>query len=453
MTKQDLYSLLQGRMSDLTALSDSIWGFAELSLQEYRSAACLADFLENEGFTVERGIAGIETAFCASFGSGKPVIGLLAEYDALDGLQQEAGAMYPCGSGGCGHGCGHHLLGVGSVGAALAVKAYLEEKGEDCGTVELYGCPGEEGLASKAFMAREKLFAHLDAALSWHPGDENRVFTGSNQTSLQVLYTFHGIASHAAETPHMGRSALDAVELMNMGVQFLREHMPRTDSVHYAITNTGGVSPNVVQPEAAVLDMVRSDTVPHAKDLLARVDKIAQGAALMTETTLARRFLDGTADIVPNAVLEQLLYKNLLEAPAPVYTAEEQRYAAALYATYPHSDSPQPIHEGVVPYVHSDAHEYGSSDVGDVSWLTPTSQILTVTYPAGSPGHSWQNVAIGKHSVAHKGMIYAAQVLGCTVVDLFEDPTLLTAARNEWQQKTANGYTCPIEVGVTPCII
>ena len=453
MTKQDLYSLLQERMDDLTALSDSIWDYAELSLQEYRSAARLANFMEDEGFTVERGIAGIDTAFCATFGSGTPVIGLLAEYDALDGLHQEAGAMFKSGNGGCGHGCGHHLLGVGAVGAALAVKAYLQDKGAGCGTVKLYGCPGEEGLASKAFMAREKIFAHLDAALSWHPGDENRVFTGSNQTSLQVLYTFHGISSHAAETPHMGRSALDGVELMNMGVQFLREHMPRTDSVHYAITNAGGVSPNVVQPEAAVLYMVRSDTVPHAKELLARVDKIAQGAALMTETTLARRFLDGTADIVPNAVLEQVLYNNLLDAPTPVYTAEEQRYAAALYATYPHSDSPQPISEGVTPYVHSDAHDYGSSDVGDVSWLTPTSQILTATFPAGAPGHSWQNVAIGKHSVAHKGMIYAAQTLCGAVVDLFENPTLLTEARNEWQQKTHMGYTCPIEDGVSPCII
>ena len=453
MTKQDLYTLLQERMGDLTALSDSIWDYAELSLQEYRSAARLANFMEDEGFTVERGIAGIDTAFCATFGSGTPVIGLLAEYDALDGLHQEAGAMFKSGNGGCGHGCGHHLLGVGAVGAALAVKAYLQDKGAGCGTVKLYGCPGEEGLASKAFMAREKIFAHLDAALSWHPGDENRVFTGSNQTSLQVLYTFHGIASHAAETPHMGRSALDGVELMNMGVQFLREHMPRTDSVHYAITNAGGVSPNVVQPEAAVLYMVRSDTVPHAKELLARVDKIAQGAALMTETTLARRFLDGTADIVPNAVLEQVLYNNLLDAPTPVYTAEEQRYAAALYATYPHSDSPQPISEGVTPYVHSDAHDYGSSDVGDVSWLTPTSQILTATFPAGAPGHSWQNVAIGKHSVAHKGMIYAAQTLCGAVVDLFENPTLLTEARNEWQQKTNMGYTCPIEDGVSPCIV
>ena len=453
MTKQELYSLLQERMGDLTALSDSIWDYAELSLQEYRSAARLANFMEDEGFTVERGIAGIDTAFCATFGSGTPVIGLLAEYDALDGLHQEAGAMFKSGNGGCGHGCGHHLLGVGAVGAALAVKAYLQDKGEGCGTVKLYGCPGEEGLASKAFMSREKIFAHLDAALTWHPGDTNSVFSGSSQTSMQVLYTFHGISAHAAGDPHMGRSALDGVELMNMGVQFLREHMPRTDSVHYAITNAGGVSPNVVQPEAAVLYMVRSDTVPHAKELLARVDKIAQGAALMTETTLARRFLDGTADMVPNAVLEQVLYNNLLDAPTPVYTAEEQRYAAALYATYPHTESSQPISEGVAPYVHSEVHEFGSSDVGDVSWLTPTAQILTATFPADAPGHSWQNVAIGKHSVAHKGMIYAAQTLCGAVVDLFENPTLLTEARNEWQQKTHMGYTCPIEDGVSPCIV
>lgn len=453
MTKQDLYSLLQSRAEDLFALSDQVWDYAELSLQEYRSAAALADFLEKEGFTVERGIAGIDTAFCARFGSGKPVIGLLAEYDALDGLHQEAGAMYPCGNGGCGHGCGHHLLGVGAVGAALAVKTYLQEKGEDCGTVELYGCPGEEGLASKAFMAREKIFSHLDAALTWHPGNTNEVFTGSNQTSMQVLYTFHGVASHAAEAPHMGRSALDGVEVMNIGTQFLREHMPRTDCVHYAILHSGGCSPNVVQAEAAVLYMVRSDTVPHAKALLQRLDKIAEGAALMTETSLARRFIDGTADLVPNAVLEQVLYENLTSAPAPVYTAEEQRYAATLFATYPHEGATQPLNDGVVPYVHSEQPAYGSTDVGDVSWLTPTAQVYTVAFPAGAPGHSWQNVAIGKHGVAHKGMLYAAQTLAGAVMDLFEQPSLLTEARVEWQHKTAGGYTCPIESGVMPAIL
>ena len=453
MTKQDLYTLLQNRLGDMTALSDSIWDYAELSLQEYRSAACLADFLEKEGFSVQRGISGIDTAFCASFGSGKPIIGLLAEYDALDGLQQTACITEKEGNGGCGHGCGHHLLGAGVVGTALAVKAYLEEKGENCGTVELYGCPGEEGLASKAFMARDNVFSHLDAALTWHPFDVNKVPSGTVQTSMQVLYTFHGIASHAAGDPHMGRSALDGVELLNVGVQFLREHMPRTDGIHYAILNTGGVSPNVVQAEASVLYMIRSANVPQAKKLLARLDKIAEGAALMTETTIDRRFIDGTADIVCNNALEELVYANLQQTPAPVYTEEEKAYAAALFDTYPHGDLTVALDETITPYEYTTKQEVGSTDVGDVSWLTPTAQVYTVTYPSGAPGHSWQNVTAGKHSIAYKGMLRAAQTLAGAAVDLYEHPEVLIAARNEWQQKTSKGYTCPIEDGVSPCIV
>ena len=321
-------------------VAGSIWSFAELSLQEERSAALYCEVLERQGFRVERGLCGISTAFSASFGSGRPVIGLLAEYDALAGLSQKAGMsekeeLVP---GGCGHGCGHNLLGAGAMAAALGVKAWLEETGKS-GTVILYGCPGEEGGASKAFMAREEIWRSLDAALTWHPDDANEVVTGSTNSCIQVQYKFHGVASHAAGAPEKGRSALDAVELMNIGVQFLREHMSDKARVHYAITDGGGCSPNVVQPYASVLYMVRSNRVAEAVELQERVDKIAHRAALMTETTFDRQFIDGLADTIPNHTLERLLQKNFEEVGIPAHTEEELTLADALAQTYPGSDA------------------------------------------------------------------------------------------------------------------
>ena len=475
MLKRDCFQAIDAAAAELTALADDIWDYAELSLQEVRSANRYVEFLKNAGFAVETNIAGIETAFTATYGSGKPVIGILAEYDALSGLSQKANYVKkdPVVSGGCGHGCGHNLLGAGSLTAALGIKHYLS--GGHSGTVILYGCPGEEGCAAKAFMAQQDMFRSLDAALSWHPGDTNEIISGRNQTSLQVLYRYHGVASHAAESPHMGRSALDAVELLNVGVQFLREHIPHTDALHYAILDAGGCSPNVVQPEASVLYMLRSDNVPHAQKLLARLDNIAQGAALMTETTMDRQFVDGSADIVPNAVLEQVLYRNMEELGVPSYTPQEVDFAAALRDTYPHEELPgsvwrfddacasqvralsgnnaKPLNDYLMPYRTSNLQQYGSSDVGDVSHQTPTAQFNAVTWASGSPGHSWQNVAIGKHSIAHKGMIYAGKVLCAAAIDLYESPDLLIRAREEWQSKNGVGYICPIEDGTIPTIL
>lgn len=476
MTTPDYFAPIDALASALCALSDEIWDCAELSLQEYRSAQCLEDFLRAQGFAVTTGVAGIETAFSAVYGSGKPVIGLLAEYDALAGLSQKprSAVCEAETAGGCGHGCGHNLLGAGAAAAAVAVKAYLARKPAGSGTVILYGCPGEEGGAAKAFMAREKLFYGLDAALTWHPGDSCEVVSGSNQTSLQVLYRFGGVASHAAEAPHMGRSALDGVELMNMGVQFLREHIPHTDAVHYAILDGGGVSPNVVQSHASVLYMVRSDTVPHAKALLSRLDNIAKGAALMTDTTIDRRFIDGTAELVSSRTLETLLYRTMGSIPLPDYTAEEQAFAAALYGTFPHGTLPgevwrcgedcarqvktltgngtKPLNDFLMPYCHSELQHFGSTDVGDVSWQTPTAQFHAPTWVSGAPGHSWQNVSIGKHAIAHKGMLYAGKVLCAAAIALFEDNALLQKARAEWAEKTQDGYVCPIEPGVMPTV-
>lgn len=456
------------------SIANEIWENPELSLKEYKATEIYCKALREQGFEVTEKLCGIDTAFCGSFGSGRPVIGILGEYDALSGLSQKADATEhsPLKKDGCGHGCGHNLLGAGSFAAAVAVKKYLEVSGS-CGTVIFYGCPGEEGGSGKAFMAREKLWESLDAALCWHPDTVNEVRTGTNNSSIQVLYKFKGIAAHAAGAPEQGRSALDAVELMNIGVQFLREHMTDDCRVHYSILNAGGVSPNVVQAEADVLYMVRANKVADSVKLLKRVDKIAEGAALMTETSFERVFIDGTAELLPNYTLEKLLYKNLEEIGVPQYTAEETAYAEAIKATYPAEENApgigakfdaeiaekvremsdnmtKALDDFLMPAYSGTGFVAGSTDVGDVSWQTSASQINVVTWPAGTPAHSWQAVSVGKSSIAHKGMLCAGKVLAATAIDLIENPELLAQAQEEFKKKSAGGYVCPIEADAVP---
>ena len=472
MDKQLLCNAVETKAPILTDLSDRIWEYAELSMEEHRSASAYIALLKEEGFTVEEKLCGIPTAFLGRYGSGKPVIGILGEFDALSGLSQVPGfaEKHPLIPGGSGHGCGHNLLGVASLGAAIAIKDQIKA-GNLPGTVVFYGCPGEEGCAGKTFMARDGMFRDLDAALCWHPGDVNEVTTGSNAASIQMEYTFTGVAAHAAGDPEHGRSALDGAELMNIGVQFLREHMPKSCSLHYSFLDSGGISPNVVQPTAKLMYMVRGDNVRSAKALLARVDKVAQGAAIMTETQVTSRQIDGSSDTVSNTVLEKLLYANLQQAPLPTYTPEEEAFAASLKATCGENVVPGvgckfdrvvkahvskltdggklPLNNFVVPYVPSSYRNPGSTDVGDVSWLTPTAQFTAVTWVSGSPGHSWQNVSIGKTSIAHKGLLLAAKVLAGTAADLMEKPEILSAAREEFLLATADGYDCPIGKEVT----
>lgn len=471
--KERIYQEIEERKADFSALSDQIWDLAETSMREYRSAAAHADFLRREGFEVEEGVAGVPTAFTARYGSGRPVIGILGEYDALSTLSQKASITHrePEQAGGSGHGCGHNLLGTGSVAAAVAVKTLIAD-GALPGTIVFYGCPGEEACAGKTFMARAGMFRDLDAALCWHPGDTNEVRVGSNAATLQYVYTFRGVSAHAADNPEMGRSALDALELMNVGVQFLREHMPRTASVHYAVLDTGGISPNVVQSSASAVYMLRAETVAEDKKLLARVHKIAQGAAMMTETEVSWRQIDGTSSVCSNRVLEEALYRSLCAAPLPAYTEEEERFAQALFETYEKTGLPggltalceeirdvvaeksqngtAALNNFVVPYQRLRCLIPSSTDVGDVSWLTPTAQITTACWTSGSPGHSWQNVSIGKSSIAHKGMLLAAKVLAATAVDLMEQPELLARAREAFRKDAAAGYDCPLEADTKP---
>ncbi|MCR5402643.1 MAG: amidohydrolase [Butyrivibrio sp.] len=471
--KKAALSVIEEKKDMIFDVSDKIWDFAELSLAEYRSCDLYCDVLEKEGFEVEKGICTIPTAFSGSYGSGRPVIGILAEYDALSGLSQQAGALKKKDrededASPNGHGCGHNLLGAGALGAAIGIKRFLEGRNGQ-GTVILYGCPGEEGCASKAFMARDGEWKKLDAALTWHPSDCNEVVTGSSNSCIQVSYTFKGIASHASGAPEKGRSALDAVELMNIGVQFLREHMSDRARVHYAITDTGGVSPNVVQPRAQVLYMVRSNHVSEAVELQKRVDKIAEGAALMTETEYERQFVDGLSDTVTNRALEDVMYRNFEEIGAPSYTGEELEYVGKLSETYEGNDRApgigsafdseyaqealnlrsrtQAMNDFLLPHFGGDAFEPGSTDVGDVSWLCPTAQIHVASWPNGCPGHSWQNVALGKTSIAHKSVLCAAKVICASAIDLFEDEELIKKAEKEFELRTKSGYCCPIPSG------
>ena len=475
--KKEAQKYIEERGGEFAALSHKIWEFAELSLKEFRSAALYMEKLRAEGFAVTQALGGIPTAFSGSFGSGRPVIGILGEFDALSGLSQAAGEAEkrPLIPGGPGHGCGHNMLGAAAFAAACGVKRYLETSGLP-GTVIFYGCPGEEGGAAKAFLAREGVWKGLDAALSWHPGDTNEITTGTNNSCTQVLYRFKGVAAHAAGDPEHGRSALDAVELMNIGVQFLREHMKDEARIHYAITDAGGVSPNVVQPRADVLYMVRSRDVPDTLALQERVDRIAQGAALMTDTTYTRIFMDGTANTLPNPPLEACLYANMRALPLPEYTPEERAYAAALRGTYEaeglpglgakkdpaiaaqvrvlSDDGKKALNDFLLPYYSGEDFTPGSTDVGDVSWLTPTAQFTALCFPAGAPGHGWQNVSCGGSSIGDKGLLWAAQVLCGAAADLLRDPSILASARADFARRTeAHGYVCPIPADAAPYVI
>lgn len=470
-----LDSLIQSKKEQFWEMSDQIWGFAEMRFKEDQSSRLQMEFLRNEGFTVEEGIGDIPTAFSARAGSGRPVIGLLGEYDALPKLSQEADVTVkkPLAEGAPGHGCGHHLLGTGCLEAAVAVKDYLlEHPGQ--GTIVYFGCPAEEGGAGKAFMVREGCFKDCDICLAWHPYSATFASV-SSLANARIIYRFTGKSAHAATSPYLGRSALDAVELMNVGVQFLREHMSDKARVHYAITDAGGRSPNVVQPRASVLYMVRSNHVAEAVELQARVDKIAQGAALMTETTVEKKFIDGLADTVTNHALERVLYRNFEALGVPSYTPEELAFADSLAGTYSGSDrapgvgsqydldyaadaqarraqAGHAMNRFLLPLYQGDAFQPGSTDVGDVSWQCPTAQIHVAAWPNGCPGHSWQNVSCGRTDIGHKAALHAGEVLAAAAIDLLTDPALLEEAKTEFQRRTAAGYTCPIPADAVPTI-
>ena len=475
MFYKDLERFIDEKKQCWTKASDQIWNYAETKFQETRSSETLCSLLAQEGFDVETGIAGLPTAFVASFGSGAPVIAFLGEYDALSGLSQQEGLPEKKSliEGGNGHGCGHHLLGVGSLAAAAAVKEILT-KNKLPGTVRYYGCPGEEGGSGKAFMARAGAFKDVDAALTWHPLTHNAIWSTRFLANYQVAFRFHGKSSHAASAPHVGRSALDAVELMNIGVNYLREHVVPDARMHYAITNSGGASPNVVQGEAEVLYLLRAPELAQVQEIYERVCAIAHGAAMMTGTTHEVIFQKACSNYLPNKALETIMYRHLQQAALPALPENEQQLAQQLQQTMTPEDLQNDLHmaelllggqhrellpgirkqlvaDSVLPHVHAASLLPGSSDVGDVSWLVPTAQCSTTCYVFGTPGHSWQMVAQGTSSLAHQGMLTAAKTLACTAVDLFTQPELLQLAKAELLQTLDGGtYQCPIPQDVQP---
>lgn len=476
MNKAEAIRVIDEKQALLDDVNDSIWEYAETAFQEFKSMDKLCEALEQEGFKVEKGVGDIPTAFTGTYGHGKPVIGLLGEFDALSGLSQVGGcpekkALVP---GAAGHGCGHNCLGTASLAAAIAVKNYLEHNLQVSGTVIYFGCPGEEGGSGKAFMAREGVFKDLDAAITWHPSSTNNVTSGSSLANYQVKYRFYGTSAHAAGDPHLGRSALDAVELMNVGVQFLREHMIDEARVHYAILDAGGYSPNVVQPYAEVLYLIRSPKNSQVEELYQRVNKIAQGAALMTETRMEMEFIKGCSNTIPNNVLEAQLYKNFKEIGVPKYTPEEHEFARQIIAHYEAGPNAMDGAAGTTKAWGKELAEYqaehgvslndfllslqsydkacaGSTDVGDVSWNCPTAQIHVVTTAAKTPGHSWQFTSCNRTSIAHKGVNCAGKVMGATVIDLIENPEIIKKANEEFLERLeGETYKCPIPAGIKP---
>lgn len=453
-----------------TGLSDSVWDFAELGYRETRSSSLLIEALERRGFTLQKGVAGIPTAFVASCTNGAgPVIGVLGEFDALPGLSQEAVPFRkPRVAGAPGHGCGHNLLGVAGVAACFALKEALDA-GDVKGTLRYYGCPAEEGGAAKGFMAKAGLFDDVDVCITWHPDAFNSTLWANFLANYRVGFKFHGKPAHAAADPYNGRSALDAVELMNVGVNYLREHMVPDARVHYVIINGGGTAPNVVPAEAGSLYSVRTPRMDQLNPLFERVKDIARGAALMTGTELEIELYSGMSNLLLNATVNNVLQKHLEEVGAPQFSRADLDFAAEISKTIPAGsfETSAPlyglapdeieamkytlIHDGVLPSYKADIVQPGSTDVGDVSWVVPTGQITTACMALGTPGHSWQIVAQGRTGIGHKGMLYAAKVMARAAEEFFGSPELVRQAKEEFRKRRgATDYTSPIPDGLKP---
>ncbi|MCG7392978.1 M20 family metallopeptidase [Microvirga sp. ACRRW] len=456
---------VDAKAADYTALSDRIWAMPELAFEEHRSVAEQIATLEREGFRITKNAGGMATAFVAEYGKGGPIVGILGEFDALPDLAQVSGVTehQPTQKGTPGHGCGHNLLGAGSALAAVALKDALETEGI-AGTVRYYGCPAEESGSGKTFMAREGLFDDLDAAFCWHPEVVNEVQSSSSLACIQAYFRFTGRPSHAAASPELGRSALDAVELMNVGVNYMREHMPSDARVHYAITNSGGNAPNVVQGFAESLYLVRSPHLPDAERLFERVKKIAEGAGLMTETSVKVQITDATSNVVLNRALQEAMFENMKRLGGPDFDAQDRAFAqkiqkdaitpediVASVKRHDMSLKTEVLHDGVLALPTREDVMMGSTDVGDVSWIVPTVQCHTACFAIGTPFHTWQLVTQGNLPAAHKGMVLAAKAMAATAADVLRNPDLVARAKAELKERTGGRkYVCPIPPDVTP---
>lgn len=408
-----------------------IWDYAELGYKETKSAALHVQNLKEAGFTIETGVAGIPTSFVATYGSGSPVIGILAEYDALPGLAQEAIAEKKTIEGKAGgHGCGHHLFGTASVSAGIAIKKLIEEK-KISGTIKVYGCPAEEGGSGKVYMVREGLFKNVDAVIHWHPDDENKVYMTSFIANKSAKFKFYGISSHAAMSPENGRSSLDAVEAMNNMANMMREHIPQETRIHYVITN-GGKAPNVVPDYAEVYYYVRHPKREVAVDVFDRITKAAEGAALGTGTTMQYEIVGGTHDLLINKTLASVMQENLEKVGGVVYTEEEKAFGKKLQASFFNKAPAVEEASTIKPLQKETNAGGGSSDVSDVSYVVPTVGLEAATWIPGTSAHSWQAVACGGTEIGTKGMLVAAKTMALTAIDLFNKPAVIIKAKEEF---------------------
>lgn len=430
-TKRAAVASVDAHAAELSVLSDKIWEYAETALREHRSSKLLADYAEEKGFQVTRGVSGMPTAFIAKYGSGRPIIGIMGEYDALPGISQKAIAeKSPLVEGAAGHGCGHNMFGAASLGAALAIQEQIAA-GKLKGTIVFYGTPAEEAVGGKTYMARDGVFNVVDVMLAWHPGDDSAADTVTSQAMVSLFVEFKGQAAHAASDPWNGRSALDGAIAFANGVELMREHMKTSSRVHYVIPDGGDV-PNVIPEHAKVWIWARDQKRSEVDDLYARIRKIAEGAGLMTGTK-ANVILDGGSwEILLNESGAKLIDANLRWIGTPSWTADEQEFAKKIQ------------HATNVPAVGMDGHiktpkeqepEGGSTDVGDVSWVVPTINLTVVTAPKAAPWHAWPVVATGGMSIGHKGMIVASKTLAATMVDLFEKPQSIRDIRAEFEKR------------------
>lgn len=464
---EQIWNIVDAKRQDFIALADRVWGMPETCYTEHRSVAEHIAELHRQGFTVTENVAGIPTAVIGEAGSGGPLIAFLGEYDALPGLSQEAGIAKPRplpGSGN-GHGCGHNLLGSAAMLAATAVKDWLAETGTP-GRVRYYGCPAEEGGAAKTFMVRDGAFTDADIAITWHPNAFNEVADAASLANTRIDFAFRGRAAHAAAAPHLGRSALDAVELMNVGVNYMREHMPSDARIHYAIIDGGGIAPNVVQAKALVRYSVRATELPTMLTLLERVKNVARGAALMTETEVDIHVLSAVSNLLANPPLERAMYEAMLRLGAPEWDEEDRAFACEIQGTLTPDDlstayrcvgvQPKPntpLHDDIVPLDTKRVPMIGSTDVGDVSWVVPTVQAHAATYAIGTPGHSWQLTAQGKSPAAYKGLTFVAKVMAATAVHAFQYPVLIGRAKSDLAERIrTNPYVSPLPAGAEPPI-
>ncbi len=452
-----------------TSLSDRIWEYAELGFTEKKSSELLVGSLKEAGFEVRCGIADIPTAFVAQYGRGKPVIAILGEYDALPGLsQQRVPYEKPREADGHGHGCGHNLLGVGSLVAAMAIKEAIQT-GDVKGTIRYYGCPAEENGSGKTFMVKAGAFDDVDLSLCWHPDIYNGIVGVNSLANIKVNFRFHGQAAHAAYDPYHGRSALDGVELMNVGANYLREHLIPEARIHYIITNGGGSAANVVPPLAESQYILRAPLLQQVNEIYLRVADIAKGAALMTGTEVEIIFQKGMSNLLLNDTITDVLYEKMVQVGAPEFSRKEVEFARKISTTCPESDIPgllkkvfgkeandliQPgtvLLTQIMPNTKTDYVLPGSTDVGDVSWVTPTGQIETTCHALATPSHSWQTVAQSGMGIGHQGMLFAGKVMALAALEFMANPARLRAAKEEYARKIkATPYVCPIPDGVKP---